>query len=76
MSETKTIDLTFVARQLRQVMTDVSSMRDDMSVLTAIVMRQDGTLNAILGELRAMHSQHSRLGNRVRGLELRSEALV
>ncbi len=57
-------------------MTDVSSMRDDMSVLTAIVVRQDGTMNAILGELRAMHSQHSRLGNRVRDLKLRSEAVV
>ncbi len=51
-------------------------MRDDISVLTAIVMRQEGTLNAILGELRAMHAQHSRLGNRVRDLELRAEAVV
>jgi len=36
-------------------------MRDDMAVLTAIVMRQDATVNAPLAEVRAMHSQHSRL---------------
>lgn len=44
-------------------------MRDDMAVLTAIAMRQDGTLAALLTEIRAMHSQHSRLTNRVRDLE-------
>lgn len=59
----------FVARQLRQVMTELGSMRDDLAGRTAIVMRQDGTLAALLTEIRAMHSQHSRLGNRVRNLE-------
>lgn len=44
-------------------------MRDDMAVLTAIAMRQDNTLSALLNEIRAMHSQHSRLANRVRTLE-------
>ena len=44
-------------------------MRDDVTVLTAIVMRQDGTLSALLTEVRAMHSQHGRLANRVRELE-------
>jgi hypothetical protein len=40
-----------------------------MSVLTAIVLRQDATLTALLTEVRAMHSQHGRLANRVRQLE-------
>lgn len=42
-----------------------------MAVLTAIAMRQDGTMTALLQELRAMHSQHARLADRVRELRLR-----
>ena len=62
-------DLSLIARQQRQILAELGSMRDDMAVLTAIAMRQDGTLGALLNEVRAMHSQHSRLANRVRDLE-------
>jgi hypothetical protein len=48
---------------------EVGTMRDDMQVLTAMVMRLDGTVGLVLTELRAMHSQHQRLANRVRRLE-------
>jgi len=44
-------------------------MRDDVAVLTAIAMRQDGTLASLLTEIRAMHSQHPRLDSCVRDLE-------
>ena len=44
-----------------------------MAVLSAIAMRQDGTLTALLTELRAMHSQHGHLANRVRQLEVAGE---
>jgi hypothetical protein len=43
--------------------------RGDLTVLTAVAMRQDATLTALLTEIRAMHSQHARLANRVRELE-------
>ena len=46
----------------------MASMRDDMQVLTAMVMRLDGTARLVLTELYAVH-QHSRLANRVRRLE-------
>jgi hypothetical protein len=69
------VDLSLLARLQRQLLTEIGSMRDDMSVLTAIVMRQDGTLSAVLTELRAMHSQHSRLGNRVRDIESRADSV-
>ena len=52
--------------------TETGSIRDDLAVLTAIAMRQDGTLGALLNEVRAMHSQHSRLANRVRDMEART----
>ncbi len=44
---------------------EMASMRDDMRVLTAMVMH----LGLVLTELRVMHSQHERLANRVRRLE-------
>jgi hypothetical protein len=47
---------------------EMASIRDDMQVLTAMVMRLDGTVRLVLTELCAMH-QHSRLANRVRRLE-------
>lgn len=62
-------DLGLIARQQRQILAELGSVRDDMNVLTAIAMRQDHTLSALLTEIRAMHSQHSRLAGRVRALE-------
>jgi uncharacterized protein (DUF3084 family) len=48
---------------------ELGSLRSDIEVLTAIVMRLDGTMTRVLQELRATHSQHQRLANRVRRLE-------
>ena len=70
------ITLEFLARQQQRLLdemgsmrNEMGSMRDDMQVLTAMVMRLDGTVGLVLTELRAMHSQHQRLSNRVRRLE-------
>jgi len=63
------ITLEFLARQQQRVLDELSTVRDDMQVLTAMVMRLDGTVGLVLTELRAMHSQHNRLANRVRRLE-------
>jgi hypothetical protein len=71
MSDEPTPDLSLIARQQRQLLAEMGSSRDDLAVLTAIAMRQDGTLSALLNEVRAMHSQHSRLANRVREIEAR-----
>jgi len=60
------ITLELLARQQQRALDELGSMRDDMQVLTAMVMRLDGTVGLVLTELRAMHSQHSRLANRVR----------
>ncbi len=69
MSDDASPDPSLIARQLRWVLFEMGSLRDDMNVLTAIAMWQDHTLSALLTEVRAMHSQHSRLANRVRALE-------
>jgi hypothetical protein len=54
---------------MREMRDELGTMRDDLQVLTAMVLRLDGTVGLVLTELRAMHSQHSRLANRVRRLE-------
>ena len=46
-----------------------ASLRDDMHVLTAIVQRLDNSQGRMLEELRAMHRQQSRFGERLRQLE-------
>jgi hypothetical protein len=63
------ISLEFIARQQEQMLDQMNLFRDDMQVLTAMVMRLDGTVGLVLKELRAMPSQHSRLANRVERLE-------
>jgi hypothetical protein len=65
METSEPVDLNFLAR----LTTDVASLRDDMQVLTSIVLRQDGTLSALLQETRATHTQIQRMNERIRGLE-------
>jgi hypothetical protein len=67
------ITLEFLARQQQRLLDEMAIMRDDMQVLTAMVMRLDGTVGLVLTELRAMHSQHQRLANRVRRIEEQEE---
>jgi hypothetical protein len=40
-----------------------------MTVLTAMIMRLDGTMAALPEEIRAMHAQIARMNDRVRSLE-------
>ena len=69
MSDDTTPDLSLLVRQQRQILAEMGGIRDEIAVLTAIAMRQDGTLGALLNEVRAMHSQPARLASRVRELE-------
>jgi hypothetical protein len=62
-------DITFVAGQIERLMTDVASIRDDTAVLTAIVLRLDGSMSALLQETRATHGQIARMNDRIRKLE-------
>ena len=64
-----TIDLGFIGQALPRLTTEVASLRDDMHVLTAIVMRLDNSQGRMLEELRGMHRQYSRVSERVRQLE-------
>ena len=65
----ESVDLSFIATRLDRLTTEVGSLRDDMTVLTSIALRLDGTVNAVLAELRATHQQVARMNDRVRKLE-------
>jgi hypothetical protein len=72
----ETITLEFLAKQLERVLAEQASLREDMHVLTSIVLRHDNTLTSVseqmtdmLRQMRAMVSQHARFDNRLRRLE-------
>jgi hypothetical protein len=62
-------DLNFLTRQSERILTEIASLRDDMAVLTAIVLRLDGSHAALLQETRATHAQIARMNDRIRKLE-------
>jgi hypothetical protein len=68
-------DLNFLARQNERILTEIASLRDDMTVLTAIVMRLDGSHVALLQEVRATHTQIARMNDRILKLETQGTAL-
>jgi predicted RNase H-like nuclease (RuvC/YqgF family) len=70
------IDLAFIGRTLQRLTGEVSSFRDDMHVLTSIVLRHDreferlnSKLDDMLQQMRTMVAQHQRTAERVRQLE-------
>lgn len=63
------VDLNFLARQLDRVLTEARSTRDDIRVLSAMVMRHDHAMADILEELRAIHQSMVGISERVRKLE-------
>jgi hypothetical protein len=60
MSEER-VTLEFLGKQLDGVIAEQNSTRDDLRVLTTIVLRLEGTLNGVLNQLHAMISQHQRI---------------
>jgi len=68
MSEER-VTLEFLGKQLERVIAEQNSTRDDLRVLTTIVLGLEGTLNGVLDQLHAMVSQHQRFYTRLRWLE-------
>jgi len=52
------VTLEVLGKQLERVIAEQNSTRDDLRVLTTIVLRLEGTLNGVLDQLHAMVSQH------------------
>jgi hypothetical protein len=67
------VSLEFIARQLDRVLKDQAAMREDITVMAAMMRRFDGTLDGLLHEVRAEHARHSRVDQRLRDLEATRE---
>jgi uncharacterized protein YoxC len=75
MSDERSIDLNYIGRSLDRLVTEVATMRDDITVLAAITSRLDHNHSRLLDELRAIHSQISRMAHRADKLAERVDAL-
>jgi hypothetical protein len=58
-----------VFSELRAIRADQAEMRDDIRVLTSIVLRHENTLKDILEQITSMVAQHARFNDRLRRLE-------
>ena len=61
----KNVEITALGRLVEQQRDDIAGLKDDVSVLTAIVQRLDNSHTRLLTEIRATHAQVSRLADRV-----------
>jgi hypothetical protein len=64
-----TVDLAYIGRALQRLTSDMATLRDEMRVQTAILLRHDATLNTVVEQIRAMVAQNQRTIDRVRQLE-------
>jgi hypothetical protein len=71
----ETVDLAYIGRALQRLTTEVASLRDDMRVLTAIVLRHEETLIRVLEQITAMVAQNRRVVDRLGAVEDRLSAL-
>lgn len=69
------ITLEFLAGQPRRMLDEMASMRGDIRVLTAIVLRQKETLVRMLEQLTAMVAQNARTVDRLRAVDERASRL-
>ncbi|MGA8382557.1 MAG: hypothetical protein WB710_15655 [Stellaceae bacterium] len=71
----ETITLEFLADQQRRILDELALMRDDIRVLTAIVLRHEETLIRVLEQMTAMVAQNARIVDRLRTLDERVSRL-
>ncbi len=67
----ETITLEFLAAQQRRILDEIASMRDDIKVLTTIVLRHEETLIRVLEQMTAMVAQNARIVDRLRAFDER-----
>ncbi len=58
-----------VFAELRTIRDEQAAMRDDIRVLTAIVLRHENSLVDMLQQIRATVTQHQRFNDRLRRIE-------
>lgn len=63
------VDLNWVARTLLAIQREIRSLRDDVTVVSAILNRIDSNQTSFVEELRAMRIQQERVRKRIESLE-------
>jgi hypothetical protein len=58
-----------LARKMDRLFTEFGTLRDEVMVISTMVIRLDQTVDALKNEIRAVHAQNSRLDSRMRKIE-------
>lgn len=66
---TADVTLEFLAKQQETILTRLGTIEDQITVLTGIAMRLDGSVGGLATEVRGMYRLVERLEHRVRKLE-------
>jgi hypothetical protein len=63
------VTLDFLARQLERVLTRLGAIKDQITVLTGMAIRHDGSLTGLATEFRGLARATNRAEHRLRKLE-------
>lgn len=63
------VDIRLVSRQLERVLTRLGAIEDQITVLTGMAIRHDGSLNGLATEFRGLAQALNRADHRLRKLE-------
>ena len=63
------VSLEFVSRQLERVLTEMRGLRQDIDMLTRIVLRVDNTVDALRQDVKSLWLSQGDLRRRIEALE-------
>lgn len=63
------VDLQWIGNRLLAMQQEMRSFRDDMTILTAIALRLENSVNSLTAQVGTMVAQHRRFDARLRALE-------
>ena len=66
---TDKVSLEFVSRQLERVLTEMRGLRQDIDMLTRIVLRVDNTVDALRQDVKSLWLSQGDLRRRIEALE-------
>jgi hypothetical protein len=65
------VSIEFVSRQLDRVLTEIRGLRQDIDMLTRIVLRLDSTVDALREDVKTLWLSQGDLRRRIEALEAR-----
>jgi hypothetical protein len=71
----KNVEIRTFGRSLERITTEIATLREEMAVQTAMLVRLDNTVAGLRGEQRASHALITRALDRVRAVEVRVDTI-